>query len=85
MLAKELRKNGFDLKAIKALLSSLHVKVLGQGQELLVIYDGLTNQRKAWLTAADENQEYSVKMKGHSSAIIIDITNIRRQWEKIIM
>ena len=84
MLAGELRKNGFDLKTIKDLLQTFGgIKMIGPGKELLVIYDGHTDKGKAVFTAANEDQKYTVKMKGYSSAVVIDITDIREKWEKI--
>jgi DNA-binding transcriptional MerR regulator len=85
MLAQEFGKNGFNLKTVKDLLPMLKgVKMIGPGKEVLVVYDGHTDHGKAVLTAADKNQMYKVKMDGHSSAVIIDVTDIRKKWEKII-
>ena len=84
MIAKELRKNGFDLNTIKDLLQTVGgIKMIGPGKELLVIYDGHTDHGKAVFTAANKDQKYTVKMEGYSSAVVIDITDIREKWEKI--
>jgi DNA-binding transcriptional MerR regulator len=86
MLVLKLRQNGFDLSTIKDIMPMLRggKKMIGPGNELLVIYDGHTEHGSAVFTSTNKDKRYNVKMKGHSSAVIIDIIDIRNKWMEIV-
>jgi len=85
LLIQELAKNGFDLETIKNILQrqSSKWKIIGPGNELMVIYDGHTDHGSVTFTAAKKDGTYLVKMKGRKSATVIDISDLRNKAAKL--
>lgn len=86
LLIKELSTLGFDLKTIKQIVKALDIKVISTvgGTETVQIYDGHSESGKLSHGATDENHKCTIDMKDRAVAIVINISKIRENAQKVM-
>jgi hypothetical protein len=87
LLIQELTKNGFDLQTIKEIVQNFFAKIriVGAGNEVLVIYDGHTDIGSVQWTALDKNGNIKkLNMSGRKSVTVIDSTQLREKAADLV-
>ena len=77
LIVKELTAHGFNLMAVKSLISLMVFYYQVLEYEVLVVYDGHTDKPELEGATPDADGNVLIKMKGHKSAVALDLTNAR--------
>lgn len=85
LLIQELIRNGYGLKPIKNILNGPFGKtnISANGNEIVVIYDGHSNDRSVLFTQSSEDGYYQVRMKERRSATVIDLSGLRYKAKQL--